>query len=260
MTIIVSIKINDGIVMASDSAGIYSNGQVYNNADKLANLVAGLPVGIMATGTGNIEGASVARIFKDLEMRLTHSDDPHWRIDREGYTMEWLAHRLFDFLGEVHDNAGSPNTSMLIRLCGYSANRPHPEIWDVSLHGAVCFVPKRQMAEDDFGTRWNGEVDALDRILLGRGADFCEAALHAGIPQHLTTKLFGDILPIALSPCFVISAMPIQDAADVARFLVETTIGFVRFSTIKHPKTVGGAVCIATITKYEGFRWIQRRD
>ena len=53
-------------------------------------------------------------------------------------------------------------------------------------------------------------------------------------------------------------AMPIQDAIDLARFLVETTIGFVRFAVFL-PKSVGGAVQIAAITKHEGFRWVQRR-
>ena len=56
-----------------------------------------------------------------------------------------------------------------------------------------------------------------------------------------------------------VPAMPIQDAIDLARFLVETTIGFVRFSVFL-PKSVGGAVEIAAITKHEGFRWVQRKS
>ena len=52
--------------------------------------------------------------------------------------------------------------------------------------------------------------------------------------------------------------MPIQDAIDLARFLVETTIGFVRFAVFL-PKSVGGAVEIAAITKHEGFRWVQSK-
>jgi hypothetical protein len=44
--------------------------------------------------------------------------------------------------------------------------------------------------------------------------------------------------------------MPIRDAVDLARFLVETTIGFVEFS-VARPKTVGGSIAIAAITKHE---------
>jgi hypothetical protein len=41
--------------------------------------------------------------------------------------------------------------------------------------------------------------------------------------------------------------------------MVETTIGFVRFSLKRQVKTVGGAGEIAAITKHEGFKWVQRR-
>lgn len=52
--------------------------------------------------------------------------------------------------------------------------------------------------------------------------------------------------------------MQIQDAVDLARFLVHTTIGFVKFSGGR-AKTVGGPIEIAAITKHEGFKRIERR-
>jgi hypothetical protein len=55
-----------------------------------------------------------------------------------------------------------------------------------------------------------------------------------------------------------VEAMPIRDAVDLARFLVETTIGFVKFS-VARPKTVGGSIAISVITKHEGFQWVQRQ-
>jgi len=41
MRVIVSVKINDGIVMASDSASTFTNSQVYEHAEKIVNLVKG---------------------------------------------------------------------------------------------------------------------------------------------------------------------------------------------------------------------------
>lgn len=52
MTVLVSVKINDGVVMAADSASSYANGMVYNNSRKIVNLREGLPVGAMVTGAG----------------------------------------------------------------------------------------------------------------------------------------------------------------------------------------------------------------
>jgi hypothetical protein len=53
--------------------------------------------------------------------------------------------------------------------------------------------------------------------------------------------------------------MPIRDAVDLARFLVETTIGFVKLS-VARPKTVGGSIAIAAIMMHEGFQWVQRQN
>lgn len=55
----------------------------------------------------------------------------------------------------------------------------------------------------------------------------------------------------------MVAGMPIADAIELARFMVETTIKFVGFN-LQH-ETVGGPIEIATITKHEGFKWVQRK-
>jgi len=55
----------------------------------------------------------------------------------------------------------------------------------------------------------------------------------------------------------VLAAMPIQDAIELATFMVETTIRFVRFNL--RAETVGGPVEVAVITKHEGFKWVKRK-
>jgi hypothetical protein len=51
--------------------------------------------------------------------------------------------------------------------------------------------------------------------------------------------------------------MPIQDAIELAEFLVHTAIMFSRFTP--GPQAVGGPIEIAAITKHEGFKWIRRK-
>jgi hypothetical protein len=51
--------------------------------------------------------------------------------------------------------------------------------------------------------------------------------------------------------------MPIQDAIDLAIFLEQVAAQFVRFR--EGPDTVGGPVEVATLTKYEGFKWVHRK-
>src|SRR5580704_824142 len=90
MSIIVSVKINDGIVLAADSATSFANGQVYEHANKIVNLVKGLPIGVMTCGAGGIGNASVATLLKDLRQRLAGEDEDHadWKLDPKNYTME----------------------------------------------------------------------------------------------------------------------------------------------------------------------------
>jgi hypothetical protein len=71
MTILVSVKINDGVVMAADSASSFESGMVYQNADKIVNLMERLPIGAMATGAGGIGNESIDTLMKDLRRRFS---------------------------------------------------------------------------------------------------------------------------------------------------------------------------------------------
>jgi hypothetical protein len=60
-----------------------------------------------------------------------------------------------------------------------------------------------------------------------------------------------------LSVPLVMPAMPLQDAIELAEFMVDLTIKWVRFAP--GPPTVAGPIEIAAISKHEGFRWIRRK-
>ena len=51
--------------------------------------------------------------------------------------------------------------------------------------------------------------------------------------------------------------MPTRDAIELAVFLADTQKQFVRFS--HGSNTVGGDLDVSTVTKHEGFKWIQRK-
>ena len=112
--------------------------------------------------------------------------------------------------------------------------------------------------EQEFGIRWDGEYEALSRLIFGLGTGFEDAAAASGLTPDAARALHAKLSPTLFELLFV-EAMPIRDAVDLARFLVETTIGFVKFS-IARPKTVGGSIAIAAITKHEGFQWVQRQN
>ncbi|PPD15135.1 MAG: hypothetical protein CTY25_07615 [Methylobacterium sp.] len=51
--------------------------------------------------------------------------------------------------------------------------------------------------------------------------------------------------------------MPIQDAIELADFLVDVTKRYFRFKP--GADTVGGDTDIAVVTRYERFKWIKRK-
>jgi 20S proteasome alpha/beta subunit len=90
MTVIVSAKINDGVVMAADSAGSMASGQIYVHANKITNICEGLPVGAMSTGSGGIGNESIETLLKDLRHRFAgrSAAHPDWELDPDRYTVE----------------------------------------------------------------------------------------------------------------------------------------------------------------------------
>lgn len=259
MTIIVSVKIHDGVVMAADSATtFYLNdvpGQIYLNANKIVNLYKGLPIGVMTCGRGGIGQASIATLLKDLREKLGERGGDA-AFDPQDYTMESVADRVRAFFVQRAEVAGF-DAFLKLRICGYSAGRPSPEVWEVMLKDGEAPAPTCIQQEIDIGPRWDGEYDAMDRIIFGLGTNFVGALVKLGHSEEQAAKLKDDLFP-ALVESLILPAAPIQDAIALARYMVETTMGFIRFS-VTRTKTVGGPIEIAAITKHEGFRWVERK-
>jgi hypothetical protein len=212
----------------------------------------------MTCGAGNIGSASVSTLSKDLRRRFS-GEDPEfadWAIDEAAYTLKNVAEKAHFFLSEAAEAAGA-DVWLTYWVLGYSAGRPLPEVWSIIINGKDYPAPMLLQGETDFGPRWAGEEEALDRLILGRTRSIVESAVKNGLEQQGTVEMLTKMGP-DLYETLMMPAMPIQDAIDLARYLVETTIGFSKFS-IARAKTVGGPVEIAAITKHEGFRWVARK-
>ncbi|MEY9457995.1 hypothetical protein [Bradyrhizobium ottawaense] len=267
MTIVVTVKINDGIVLASDSATTFSDDdgnvvKIYNNANKVFNLVKGLPIGGLTWGAGGIGAASISTITKDLRRRLSGKDPDHldWALG-DNYTVEDVANRVKEFFFDELFRAEfgqepPPNFFLGFKVCGYSAGAGLPELWDFRIIGNDAVGPRLMRGQDSAGPNWDGEYEAMDRLILGVGSKFKDVLVTEGVPaenvQEAANRVIGQ-----LSVPVVLAAMPIKDAVDLATFMVETTIRFVGFNM--RAATVGGPIEVAAITKHEGFKWVQRK-
>jgi len=78
----------------------------------------------------------------------------------------------------------------------------------------------------------------------------------AGLAQPVAEQLFNEARARMETP-MLHATMPTIDAIRLADFLVDVTKGF--FSFASGSDIVGGATDIATVTKWEGFKWIRRK-
>jgi hypothetical protein len=264
MTIVVSVRVNDGIVLASDSATSFTEPsgvvvKVYNHADKIFNLVKGLSIGAMTYGNGAIGFASISTISKDLRRRFSDVEDREFFIDKNNYTIEQTAIRIRDYMMGLYQAAYTePNANYFMgyRVCGYSSNSDLPEAWEIGIAGDQAFGPNALYDASSFGPRWAGETEALDRLIMGMGTKFPQYLINQGASNEEAQSFYVNVIK-ALSVPLSLPAMPIQDAIDLAKFLAETAAKFTHFS-LRSP-TVGGAIELATITKHEGFKWVNRK-
>jgi hypothetical protein len=268
VTIAISLKINDGLVLATDSAstvlGLVPTGElqvinVYNNVSKLFNLRKGLPIGAVTWGAGSIGQASISTIIKDLRERFTAKD---WKLEKNNYTIEDVAKRLREFVFDdlyvkAFSNVPADKRPALgFIVAGYSSDAPLAEEFQIEIHNGECRGPTKLRTQDQVGVTWAGEGEALNRLILGASTALPMVLGRLGIQSAQMGAAIATIQQGLQLP-MVLPAMPLQDAIELAEFMVDLTINFSRF--MPGAPTVGGPIEVAAISKHEGFRWVKRK-
>jgi len=263
MTIAISLKVNDGIVLAADSATTIYNAQIggvvniYNSADKIFNIYKGLPIGAITWGSGSIGQSSISTLAKDFRELITNSKD--WKINKSNYTIGEVAKKFKKFIYERHYIPTFKNINekpfLGFMIVGYSSNNQFAEEWEIKIKDN-CNGPNLIRKAEDIGMTWNGEPEAITRLYFGYSRFLFNILKECGIEEPKIEEIIIKCRKRLTIPT-VSAPMPIQDAIDLANFLVETTINFSKFSP--GAPTVGGPIEIAAITKHEGFKWIKRK-
>ena len=266
MTVCVALRVNDCIVFATDSAstlaGIDSAGRpvtinVYNHADKLFNLYKGLPICAMTCGMGNIGTQSISSIAKDIRISLSSGDS---KIDPCNYKIEEIVDRSFEVIVNQRYGSLTPKPagdhSFELYVGGYSSNSEDHELWKFSIVNGTVDPPKECNAAGKSGLVWSGQPEPINRLLFGFSQNLPSVLVKAGMSQPDAQTILGE-LKKSLSTPLSSDAMPVQDAIDLARFLVDTTKSYYRFH--HGADIVGGHTDIAVVTRHEGFKWINRK-
>jgi hypothetical protein len=267
LTIALSIKISDGIVLAADSAGTststHTNGtsivRVYNNANKVLNLHKEIPVGIITWGNGSIGRETIATIVKDFRKQITDGQN---KIHPSNYKIEDIAHQFYTFIHDKYCNEyGSLPPDQLpytgFTIAGYSSSENHPEEWSITLASVTPTPPTLQSKPEDSGRiNWAGKPEAISRLVNGVTMNLKNILLVEGYSDTEADKIAYTVSRNASAP-IINDAMPIKDAIDIAEFLIDVTAKFGKYTL--GDQSVGGPIEIAAITKHEGFKWVNRK-
>jgi hypothetical protein len=281
VTIALSVKINDGVVLATDSAstvmGAAPGGQtlgvinVYDNANKAFNLLKGCPIGAVTWGAGGIGNASTSSLVKDFRKLLkegpTGPDGYSYRLNTEQYTIEEVAIKLRKFIYE--DNyvgafanlppAQKPPLGFIVAGYGRQANEngKHADEYAVIIDQGNCAPPNALRKSEESGIFWAGMGESLSRLIMGFGTALPQVLQqNLGVPVNQIPAAM-QIIQQALGSQLAISAMPLKDAIDLAEFLADVAIKYSKFSP--GANVVGGPIEIAAISKHEGFKWVKRK-
>lgn len=263
MTIVVALKVGDGLVLGADSASTLMTGSSYHNSyfntEKLMH-VDRLPVGALTFGLGSLNNRSVSSLANDLRGRMAGSD-ADWRIDPDNFTVEDIADRFKRFfydelyVGQFgpppEDDSNSFDNVMGFFVGGFSSGSNSAEVWRLLLTQRGCNVVKIINAETEWDCVWEGAREPIQRVLFGYSSQIMARLLEAGVEQDTAENLLASMEPL------IHGGMPIQDAIDFVDYLIGVTCGYVRFAP--GHMTVAKPIDLAAITKYNGFKWISRK-
>jgi len=265
MTIVVAVKVNDGLVLAADSAVAVHGGpagkppgilKTYDYGRKLSH-IKDYPIGTLSWGVSLLGSRTIESLISEYEFGLPSVKDK----EVQGFQVREIAGDLRAFLLERYKAQYGPlspgdQPSLGVLVSGYSDRAYFPEqyLFEFPVTPGLQFRrPDKENGEPNLGVDWFGLTDAITRLV--KGADPRLGAVLAErlqISAEESWQLLAQFeYPIAFE------GMPLQDAIDLAVYLVEMTIGRYRFAV--GAPVCGGEVDVAVITP-RGFTWVSRKS
>ena len=233
MTMIVSVLVRDGIVLAGDSITTLQETaestpeKTFPDCQKIFPFYDSFGIGTW--GRGSINGKSVYFAVRELENRWKASGVCFNTVDEIAQEVVW------DLDDQVWTGENSPARETQDPFGGYVVGYAGQTAKIVEFNSVfdegvsdVCIEK-----HSDFGSHVGGITEVADTI----------------------QNLYGASGDSKYPPFHMLS---LQNAMDYAKFLIRTTEEFQQFS--RELPTVGGGIDVAIVTRLDGFRWVQQHQ
>jgi len=239
MSFIITLHVQEGIVMASDSRITYNSAYSSNKDsgkspfdDSIAltdasykTFRAGNSIGLSMFGMANIKGVAMRAYVEDFISECIVAD----KTD-----IEEVPGLLVDYFNHMSD---VPETGFHVAGFHTHGNQRSMRAWRVYVASKKItpIVPQQQRR----GAIWDGEQDILARLF--------HKELHIKNPGAEYTPIETYRIPFEM--------FTLQDAIDFAVYAIRITADTMRFQL--RPNTVGGAINVLVIKQNESF-WVQQ--
>jgi hypothetical protein len=274
VSVVIVVKVSEGLVLAADSAATL-HGRIegpqgvgegilktFYNAKKLLQ-IGDFPIGVLTWGQAFIGPRTVESLVREWEYNnCWQSKDQYKKKFGNSFAVKECAEGLRTYLAATHAEAfGHQPTEerpqVGIVVAGYSEGAFFPEIWRFVLpfdsEGEIHNQRPDHDGKPDFGASWFGATDAIIRLHWGRDEAVMKIISEKfGIPNEEVREALEPLqyqIPFPL--------MPLQDAIEYANYMLNVTIGRYRF--VLGPELCGGQIEIAAITPRE-FNWISQKS
>ena len=259
MTLSVVVKGPEGIVLAADTRiNLHSQGPKvpfpllvnYDDVTKLLNF--GPPhdwVGAVTYGAPLIGTRTAHSFVPELESQLG---------SRRLSVREYAARISSFFQEQWHEtyeaNSEQTPSGMYFIVGGFDPDDPHGKVCEFS-------IPLQDGAElkDHMGfcVRWGGETDIINRLIHGYDPKMLQLVQKRFGVSRKELEEFRLSLKHELEHNIPYEVLPLQGCVDLAVLLIRTTMTTQKLAI--GARGVGGAIEIATITRTEGWSWIQKK-
>lgn len=258
MTIAINLAVPEGIVFAADSRQTYTNarGDVRVGSDNGRKLFQLGPRAAAVTyGWAFLLGRSIGSHVNDFKVSLGNQQ----------LSVEDMAKGLGQYLTQqyrqsIEQKYGQPvaedSYAVAALVGGYNEGEKSGQVFEVYAPNGEHYAVRK--TNDSPGISWRGQTLVIGRLLKGYDPRLRELP---GFTEELGKSLDEAKLDFSVDYW----AMPLQDAVDLALFLVRTTIEMQRFSDGINmapgaPASCGGPIDVAVIEPNDGFRWIQNKS
>jgi hypothetical protein len=286
MTICISVKVSEGIVLAADSAGAITGSlrepssknppstgvlKTYDHFRKLLH-IKDYPIGTLSWGIALIGARTVESLIKEYEYSLPSlSEELNKSKERRicgdmgrdqayKYSVKAIAEGLQDHIRKFYEsefvNLNKDNRPPVgILVSGYSSDQFFPEQWIIEppFSAELKQIRPDGAGKPDFGSNWFGLTDAIIRLHWGRDDSTIKlVADKFKLPVDSVSQVLNSFqYPV------IFDGMPLQDAIDYAVYLANVVIG--RFRFVVGAPLCGGEIDVAVITP-NTFAWIKRKS